>query len=211
MKIEQDDGFTNQKEKKPHNKLMMIIGILIVITTIIVITIIMLISSMKGKKLSVVIDGQKVAPSENTFLLDVNGNVYVSISDVAPFVGYEAHNGEYKVNSEDTTKMYVEEREGKETTSFFLNSKTISKVPPDSNEDYVNIQLGNPVVEAEGKLYVSAEGFMKGFNCILQYDAQRNNITIQTLPLHITYLPNHCFNVFIKHLRYIRKCRCHLE
>ncbi len=194
MKIEQDDGFINQKESKPHNKLMMIIGILIVITTIIVITIVMLISSMKGKKMSVIIDGQSVAFNESTFLLDVNGNVYVSISDVAPLVGYEAHNGEYKVNSEDTTKMYVEEKEGKETTSFFLNSKTISKVPPDSNEDYVNIQLGAPVVETEGKLYVSAEGFMKGFNCVLQYDIQKNNITIQTLPYLVKYYTTNIAN-----------------
>lgn len=194
MKIEQDDGFINQKESKPHNKLMMIIGILIVITTIIVITIVMLISSMKVKEMSVVINGQTVAPKENTFLIDVEGNLYISIADIAPLVGYEAHNGEYKINSEDTTKMYVEEIEGKETTSFFLNSKTISKVPPDSDEDYENIQLSAPVVETAGKLYVNKDGFMKGFNCVLNYDRQKNVVTIQTLPYLVKYYTNNIAN-----------------
>lgn len=194
MKIEQDDGFVNQTEKKPQNKLMMIIGILIAITAIIVVAIIVLISSMKGKKLSVVVNGQATAPSENTFLFTPENEVYVSISDIAPFVGYEAHNGEYKINSEDTTKMYVEDQEGKETTSFFLNSKTISKVPPDSNEDYVNIQLEAPVVETGGKLYVSAEGFMKGFNCSLQYNVADNRIIIQTLPYLVQYYETNIAN-----------------
>ena len=194
MKIEQDDGYINQKEKKPQNKLMMIIGILIAITTIIVIAIIILISSMKGKELSVIIDGKNVVPVESTFLFDMEGKIYVSISDIAPYVGYEAHNGEYKVNSEDNTKMYVEDIEGKETTSFFLNSKTISKVPPDSDEDYENIQLEVPVVETAGKLYVSAEGFMKGFNCVLQYDISQNRIVIQTLPYLVNYYTTNITN-----------------
>ena len=59
--------------------------------------------------------------------LQKTGKIYVSIRDIAQYVGYEAHNGEYKIDVEDTNKMYVEAKDGTETTSFFLNSTTISK------------------------------------------------------------------------------------
>ena len=95
--------------------------------------------------------------------------------------------GEYKINSEDTSKMYVEAKNGTETTSFFLNSRQISKVPPDSDQDYENIWLKEPVISDNGKLYVNAEGFMEGFNSIISYNQAENRITIQTLPYLVEY------------------------
>lgn len=42
-------------------------------------------------------------------------------------------------------------------------------------------------------------------------DATLSYITEQAPQLHITYLSNHCFKTFIKHLKYVRKSGCHPE
>lgn len=194
MKIEQDDDFIF-KEKKPRNKIATIISILIIITILIVVAIVVLMIQLEGKKLTVTVDGKKVTANEDTFLFaDGSGEVYVSIQDIAPLVGYEAHNGEYKVNSEDTTKMYVEAVNGTETTSFYLNSRLINKVPPESDDDYESIQISAPVVETNGKLYISAEGFTQGFNSVFVYDKVANTITIQTLPFLVEYYTTNIAN-----------------
>ncbi|MCI8518904.1 MAG: hypothetical protein HFJ51_01975 [Clostridia bacterium] len=194
MKIEQDEDFM-KKEKKPRNKVMTIISVLIVITVLIVIAIIILMMQVEKNKLSVTVDGKKVTINEDTFLFAENsGEVYVSIQDIAPLVGYEAHNGEYKVNAEDTSKMYVEAIDGTETTSFYLNSRLINKVPPESDADYESVQMGAPVVETNGRLYVSAEGFSQGFNSVFHYDKTLNTIVIQTLPYLVEYYRDNIAN-----------------
>ena len=99
MKIEQNEDFM-KKEKKPRNKVMTIISVLIVIIILIVIAIVILMMQVEKNKLSVTVDGKRVNINEDTFLFAENsGEVYISIQDIAPLVGYEAHNGEYKVKA----------------------------------------------------------------------------------------------------------------
>lgn len=78
--------------------------------------------------------------------------------------------------------MYVEALNETETTSFYLNSDTISKVAPNSNEDYENITISEPVVMINTKLYVISDGFTVAFNSLFNYNQATNTITIQTLP-----------------------------
>ena len=90
--------------------------------------------------------------------------------------------------------MYVEAINGTETTSFYLNSRLINKVPPESDADYESVQMGAPVVENSGKLYISEKGFSQGFNSIFQYDKTTNTIVIQTLPYLIEYYEDNVTN-----------------
>lgn len=92
MKIEQDILEQN-KDKKPKNKITMIVTILIVVTTLVVIGIILLMLRIQGQKLVVNINGQRVSVAEDTFLfVEGTKEVYVSIKDIASYVGYEPHN-----------------------------------------------------------------------------------------------------------------------
>lgn len=187
MKIEQDD-IIDKKEKNNNSKTLKIILLLIAFTTLIVIGIVALMASMKDEKLSVMVDGKKVSITDDIFVFaDGTGEIYVSIKDIASIVGYEAHNGEYKVNAEDTNKMYVEAKDATETTSFYLNSNVISKVVPDSIEDYENIEISAPVTMINDKWYINSEGFSKAFNCAFVYNNASKTITIQTLPYLINY------------------------
>jgi len=179
MQIEKD--IIRQNDKK-GTKTATIIGVLIAITIIVVIAIIFLMLSRSGKKFSVVINGQATNVSEDTFVITEDGKVYVSIRDIAPYLGYEAHNGEYKVDVEDKNKMYVEAIDGTETASFYLNSTTISKVAPNTNDDYENITIKEPVTTSNDKMYVIDDGIRYGFNVLMTYDKEKNQVTINTLP-----------------------------
>ncbi|MCI8396922.1 MAG: hypothetical protein HFJ52_04575 [Clostridia bacterium] len=188
MKIEKDEIIKTKSPKAESSKVTKIVITLIVLTLLIVIGIVILISVLGKEKLVVTVDGKKVSFNEDTFLFtENNGDVYLSIKDIAPLVGYEAHNGEYKVNSEDISKMYIEAKDGTETTSFFQNSTLISKIAPDAIGDYENIQINQPVTSVNGKLYISSEGFMQGFNSIISYNKDESTINIQTLPYLVDY------------------------
>lgn len=185
MQIEQDGFITNKKSGNDSKKTITIIIIALAVLVTIIIGIIIIMMSIAGGKLSVYVDGVKIKISEDTFFFSDDGKVYVSIKDIAPIVGYTAHNGEYKVNVEnETNKAYVECKD--ETASFFYNSQTISKVAPNSKDDYENITISEPVIRIKDKLYVISDGFTSGFNCLFNYNEQKNRISIQTLPSLVT-------------------------
>ena len=187
MKIE-DDEFDQNQNKNNNKRLTTIILILIILTMIIATVITVMILSLKGHSLSVLIDGKDMTSIKNAFYFPEDGqDIYVAIRDIAPYVGYEAHNGEYKVNAEDTSKMYVEAKDGSETTSFYLNSTLINKVAPNSTEDYENVKISKPVIMIDNKWYISIEGFRSAFNSSVTYDKTNNVINIQTLPYLVSF------------------------
>lgn len=187
MKIE-DDEFEQNKNKNSNKRLMTIILVLIVLTMIFATIITVMILSLKGHSLSVVIDGKDMTSIKDAFYFTEDGqDIYVAIRDIAPYVGYEAHNGEYKVNAEDTSKMYVEAKDGSETTSFYLNSTLINKVAPNSTNDYDNVKISKPVIMINNKWYITIEGFRSAFNSSVTYDKSNNVINIQTLPYLVEF------------------------
>lgn len=106
--------------------------------------------------------------------------VYIDIKGIAQYLNYSSHNGEYKVDSEDTNKCWVECNN--ETASFFLNSNKISKVVPNTNNDYEDYLIAEPIINKDGKLYSTIEGIQIGFNVMFSYNEKTNTIQIYTLP-----------------------------
>ena len=185
MQIEQDDFFETKKEKNNSKKTITIVLISLAVLVTIIIGIIIAMMVITGAKLSIYVDGVQVKMPEDTFIFTEDGKIYVSISDIAPYVGYTVHNGEYKINVEnDVNKTYVECKD--ETASFYYNSQIINKVAPNSKDDYETITISEPVVRVNDKLYVISDGFTSGFNSIFDYNEKKNRITIQTLPSLVT-------------------------
>lgn len=125
---------------------------------------------------------------ENQFL-QISGTIiidestkklYIDIKGIAPYLKYSAHNGEYKIDAEDTNKCWVESNS--ETASFFLNSNKISKVAPKTANDYEDYTITDPIINIDGKLYSVPEGIQIGFNVMFSYDEEKNTIEIYTLP-----------------------------
>ena len=172
-------GMEDKKNKK--NKTTTILLISIILLTIAIVGIIIFIITIQDMALKVYIDGRTVTLKDGIIIIDKSTNkVYVSIKEIAPYLQYEAHNGEYKVFSEDTNKCWVNSKN--ETASFFLNSNKIAKVYPDQTLDYEEYRIDEPVIEKNGKLYVTSDGIQIGFNSIFTYDKSNNTITINTLP-----------------------------
>ena len=176
-------GYSNQNKQDLKNKKMLkliIIAIVVVlIISAILIGAIYYINLTQQKALKVYVDDAKVNISEQAFIIK-NDKIYISIKDIAKFLGYDVHNGEYKINSEETTKCYVENKN--ETASFFLNSNKVCKVAPNSKEEYDEFIIEEPVKSENNKLYVISEGIQKGCNVKIYYDEQTNTIKIYTLP-----------------------------
>lgn len=78
MKVE-ENGIITTEEKKKGNKTQMVIVALILLTILAVIGITYAILEIKGRRLSVTIDGQKVKFSEDTFIFAENRkSVYIN-------------------------------------------------------------------------------------------------------------------------------------
>lgn len=177
-------GYSNQNNQNSKNKKILnlvIIGIVIVLLiSAALIGAIYYLNIMQQKALKVYVDDKKISVNEDTFIIDNNGKVYIAIKDIASFLGYDTHNGEYKVYSEDNTKCYVENAD--ETASFFLNSNKVCKVAPNSKEEYKEFIITEPVKSKDNKLYVISDGIKVGCNVRFNYDIETNTIKIQTLP-----------------------------
>lgn len=170
-------GDKDEKTKKISR----IILIAIVLVFIAIIAIIGTILYLQKSVLKTYIDGQAVSINEGIILIDNDTKkVYVDIKGIAPYLNYYAHDGEYKVDSKDTNKCWVECNN--ETASFFLNSNKISKVAPNTNNDYEDYLITEPVISKDEKLYSTIEGIQVGFNVVFSYDEQANTIQIYTLP-----------------------------
>ncbi len=181
-------GMSNQNNQNSKNKKILKLIIICIIVVLIVsaalIGAIYYLNLVEQRELKVYIDGVKTSVNSDTFIIKDNGKVYVSIKDIAKLLGYDVHNGEYKVNSEETTKCYVEN--ANETASFFLNSNKISKVAPNTQDEYTNFIISEPVKSENNKLYVISDGIKIGCNVRFQYDINSNTIQIQTLPYLVT-------------------------
>lgn len=170
-------GDKDEKTKK----IFRIILIAIVLVFIAIIAIIGTILYLQKSVLRTYVDGQAVSINEGIILIDDDTKkVYVDIKGIAPYLNYYAHDGEYKVDSKDTNKCWVECNN--ETASFFLNSNKISKVTPNTNNDYEDYLITEPIISRDGKLYSTIEGIQVGFNVVFSYNEQTNTIQIYTLP-----------------------------
>lgn len=173
------EGVVEKNKKKNKSTTIILVSIILLIIAIIAVAVFMIV--IQNMVLKVYIDGKLVTLKDNVIIVDRDTNkVYVSIKDIAPYLNYEAHNGEYKIFSEDTNKCWVNSK--KETASFFLNSNKISKVYPDQTLDYEEYRISDPVILKNNKLYVTSEGIQIGFNSKFVYDENQNTIRINTLP-----------------------------
>ena len=155
--------------------------VLIVLTIIAIIAVIFTILYIQQRAFRVYINGTSVNLPKDTLIMNENSDkIYIDIKGIAKYLGYDAHNGEYKLSTEDTNKCWVNGEN--ETASFFLNSNKISKVKINSQDDYEDYTISDPVVNRNGKLYCTQEGIKIGFNITFNYNKQANRIEMYTLP-----------------------------
>lgn len=168
-------------EKAKSKKWSAFVLVLIVLTVIAIIAVICTILYIQQRAFRVYINGVSVNLPTDTLIINENSDkIYIDIKGIAQYLNYDSHNGEYKLTTEDTNKCWVNGEY--ETASFFLNSNKISKVKLNSEDDYEDYTISDPVVNRNGKLYCTQEGIKIGFNITFNYNKQSNRIEIYTLP-----------------------------
>lgn len=171
-------------EKKKSDKLLKVIFIFIVILILLSSVVIGLIYYLQQTEFKFTVNNVAIKNySNDLFLFNTEGKVYISIKDLAGLIDYKAYNGSYgnqEQYSEDNTKCYVEGKD--EVASFELNSNQIYKVNTNSKETYGYYTISEPVIQKNGKLYTGVDGISKAFNIVFEYNKKSNKIAIYTLP-----------------------------
>lgn len=176
--MEYIDPEYNEEEKK-GSKATKILTAGIILVLIIIMVLIYIIMQLSANRFSAYIDGQAITVSEDLFIIE-NGKVYVHIEGIAKYLSYDYHSGEYKSDLEDENKCYVISKN--ETASFFLNSNKISKVAPETQDDYENYTISEPVKKVNDKMYILSEGVEVAFNVAFDYNQEKNTVQIYTIP-----------------------------
>ena len=119
-----DENFV-EKEKKANTKMPKIIITIIVILFISIIGIVAALGYIENSKLKVAVND--VADAKlNDMLVFEGDTVYISIRDIASYVGYQSYSGDYSERSEAKNKCYIQSEN--EIANFVLNSTKIYKL-----------------------------------------------------------------------------------
>lgn len=173
------------KENNKSNKASKILLVCIALAILAIMVVLGVMIYLQKNVFRIYIDGELTQLEKDTIIIEDTGKIYIDIKAIAKYLGYESHNGEYKLYTEDVNKCYVDCEN--ETASFYLNSNKISKMPPDQTQDYEDYVIDEPVISKNGKLYCSPEGIKIGFNVTFDYNQEKNRIQIYTLPYLVKY------------------------
>ncbi len=172
-----------EKDKSKTKLISRIILAIIILLVLVIIGIVIAIYYIDNSKLKIYVNGGINNDIEQYLLTSEDGEIYISIRDIAPVLGYESYNGEYSNRSEDTSKCYVQSAE--EVANFSLQSNKIYKLYLNSTsstgENYEYLYLDQVVISNNGKMYMSEDGMQKAFNASFTYDKEKNRIYIYTL------------------------------
>ncbi len=174
-------GTNNHEPEKTNLKKYVLIALIAsVVLLVIVLICIVLFSNMKPKTLTLLVDGQAKEFSQDTFIIDNNNNIYVSLKDIASLIGYRYYNGGYQQFTEDNTMCYLECSD--EVVTYELKSYNMYKTPNDGEIQYSEFTMTEPVKRSNDKLYVISTGLAVGCNVSFSYNKDTMQITINTLP-----------------------------
>lgn len=182
-----------EKQKKDKTKLVKrIILVVIIILVLAIIGIAITMVYLDKAKLRVYVDGKINDEVKDLLVIQEDGKIYIPIKEIAPYIGYESYNGDYRDKSEDKSRCYIQCED--EVANFTLNSNKIYKLSTKSKsntgEDYDYFYADEPIKAMNGILYTDTVGFEEAFNTVFNYDRNNNRIQIYTMPYLIQSYTN---------------------
>ena len=171
----------NSPEDEKKKKMIIIGGAATIGVLVIIIIVIVLISSMNDQKNNLYIDGKLTKLNSTLLHIDANNVPYLCIEKIAPKLAYEFYNGEYGTGSEDKSSCYVQNEYEIALLEFDSNLvyKTLRK---DNSSTFDTYKMSYKVKRINDMLYISLPTMQKVFNVKYNYNQEKNNITINTLP-----------------------------
>ena len=176
----------NYRSKKVKNYIL--IGIIVTVILIIVLIGAIYYLIYNPNKITIYLDGHEDATLESIFEFRTSEDgttiIYTPIRTTATKFGYKSNDGEYTTNFEDRDSCYIESEN--EVAIFSLDSNIIYKInkttqKSDSEYEYEEIKIENPIVRENDALYVDGEGLQKAFNIAMSYNTKSKRVDIRTL------------------------------
>ena len=164
-----DESYSSNKSSKT----ILIAGIAgIVVLVVIIISLLLFVLTINGNKPSLTVNNVKATEC----LYQKDNVTYVSIEDLAGYLGdgYSYKNG--TKTGEDENKCYVTNSNLLESTFFEVGSDNISKVSEDTNEtEYFKID--NAIIKENGKIYMPMNSVNVALNAIVTSNKKKYAIT----------------------------------
>ena len=177
-----EESFQNNEVKK-KKRVTTIILVAIFIVLIAIISIVVYLAFAKKSQMKLYLDGQQNQKVLEMLLIKDDGTVNAPIKEIAEYLGYDSFNGEYADKSEEISKCYVQSKTNEEICNLELGSKKLYKLDlSNPNQNYEYYYTKNAVFSNNGILYGDAEIIENAFNVSLNYDKNKNTITILTMP-----------------------------
>lgn len=167
----------NTDEKK---KMLIIAGAAIVGVIIIAMIIIAIISSINNQKNNLYIDGKATKLNTSILYVDENNVPYVCVEKIAPKLAYKFYNGEYGTGNEDKSHCYVSN--DNEIALLEMDSNVVYKALTNDDTTFDTYKMSYRVKRNNDLLYISLPTMQKVFNVKYSYNADKNTLTISTLP-----------------------------
>lgn len=174
-----NNGGMNDEKKK---KIMIIGGAAVIGVIVIMMIVVAIISSINNQKNNLYIDGVGTKLSTSILYIGENNVPYISVEKIAPKLAYEFYNGEYGTGSEDRTHCYVKNQN--EIALLEMDSNVVYKTltSDETSSTFDTYKMSYKVQRVNDMLYISLPTMQKVFNVKYTYDADKNSLTISTLP-----------------------------
>lgn len=196
-------------EQERKQKIFKLIVKMIIILVIIGIVLLVIMNINKSRTFKFYLDGNLQASANDSLLLKddkgkilvENGQVYVSIRNLATTLNYQYYNSEYKKKGEDKTKCQV--KVNNIYTSYISESNKVYKaivndveevsnsnsseetesleVQDIQNVDFEYFTIANNIRYVNDEMYASLEAIELGFDVAISYDSKNNSLTVMTL------------------------------
>lgn len=172
----------NKKQEPKGKKMVLTLLIFSVILLIIVLALLLYISNTGGateKQYSLLVNDKQMQITEGLLISDTEGNMYISLKDIAKNIGFTYQEGEYKIVKEDNTKCYLSN--AVEVIQFETNSNKIYKTKIDNSiTDHEYYTLTNKIINQNDKKYIALNDLEIALNIVYNYSDKSNQSTIYT-------------------------------
>lgn len=198
-------------EQERKQKIFKLITRIIIILLILGIVLLIFMNVRKSKTFKFYLDGNLQASANDSLLLKddkgkilvENGQVYISIRNLATVLNCQYYNSEYKKKGEDKTKCQV--KVNNIYTSYISESNKVYKAIINEineeeqsnantsnqnenleNQDIQNVDfeyftIANSIRYINDEMYASLDAIELGFDVSISYDSKNNTLTVYTL------------------------------
>ena len=181
MNLMEESFQNNEAKKKKRTSTVILVAIFIVL--VVIISILLYLSYAKKSQMKLYLDGKQNQKVLEMLLIKDDGTINAPIKEIAEYLGYDSFNGEYTDKSEEINKCYVQSKTNEEICNLELGSKKLYKLDfSNSNQNYEYFYTKNAVFSNNGTLYGDSEIIENAFNVSINYDKNKNTITILTMP-----------------------------